>query len=121
MGQNIWRKQDFSRNISIKVLSKYLQLLGSKCHFFNFPKYKSMENLSCHGIQPKKIISIKENLSCHGIQPKEIVFIKNTQFVNVNITNISTKSQPHRANSFRGDIDFNIFSIFTHFAFYGNQ
>ena len=57
--KNIWLKQDFSRNIFIKVLSKYLQLLGSKCHFFNFPHYKSMENLSFHGIQPKEIIFIQ--------------------------------------------------------------
>ena len=34
--KNIWLKQDFSRNISIKVLSKYLQLVGSRCHFSIF-------------------------------------------------------------------------------------
>ena len=36
LAKNIWLIQDFSRNISIKVLSKYLQLLSSKCHFFKF-------------------------------------------------------------------------------------
>ena len=29
--------------------------------FFNFPHYKSIENLSCHGNQIKKIIFIKKN------------------------------------------------------------
>ena len=29
--------QDYSRNISVKGLSKYVQWLGSKCHFAIFP------------------------------------------------------------------------------------
>ena len=90
--KNIWVKQDFSRNISIKVLSKYLQLLGSQCHIFNFPHYKSMENLTCH-----------------GIQPKEIIFLKNIKFVKVNMMKIFTKSQPHREYGFRGNIFFKFF------------
>ena len=32
----VWLIQDFSMNISIKVLSKYLQSLGSKCRFSIF-------------------------------------------------------------------------------------
>ena len=66
----IWLKQDFSRNISIKVLSKYLQLLGSKCiFFFNFPHYKSW------------------HLTQRGN------FHTNTKSVKANMMNISTKSQ----------------------------
>ena len=84
LAKNIWLKQDCSRNISIKVLSKYLQLHGSKCHFFNFPHFKSMENLSCHGTQPKEIIFIKKSIKS----------------VTVNMMNISTKSQPHGAFGF---------------------
>ena len=84
VGQNIWLKQDFLRNISTKVLSKYLQLLGSKFHFFNFPHYKSME----------------------------IIFIKNIKFVKVNMMDISTKSLPHRAYGFWGDKSLSICSIF---------
>ena len=32
LATNIWLIQDFSKNISIEILSKYLQLLGNKCH-----------------------------------------------------------------------------------------
>ena len=53
IGQNIWLIQDFSRNISIKILSKYLQLLDSKCRFFQFAYYKSVENRICHNSQTK--------------------------------------------------------------------
>ena len=78
--KNICLIQDFSRNISLKGLSKYLQLLASKCCFFNFPHYKSMENLSCHGNQTKEIIFIK------------IIKKKKKKHVKANIMKISTKS-----------------------------
>ena len=54
-----------SRNISVKVLSKYLQWLGSKCHFSIFP-----------------IISLWKLLSYHSNQTNELIFIKKTQTFN---------------------------------------
>ena len=39
---------------------KYLQWRGSKYHFFNFPHYKSKENLSCHVNQTIELIFIKD-------------------------------------------------------------
>ena len=53
---------------------------------FQFPHYKSMENLSCH-----------------SKQTKELNFIKNTKPVKCNMVNISIESQPHRAYGFCGD------------------
>ena len=43
--QIIWQREHCIRNISMKVLSKYLERICSKHHFFNFSHYKSMETL----------------------------------------------------------------------------
>ena len=51
--KNILLIEDYLRNISIKSVSRYLKLVGSKCHF---QFYKSMETLSCHSIQTKEPI-----------------------------------------------------------------
>ena len=83
-----------------KVFSKYLQLLSNKIPFFNFPHYKSMENISCLGNQTKQIILIKRTNSI--------------KYVQATMINISTKSQPHRAYSFLED---NFLSISSTFLF----
>ena len=54
----IWQIEHCLRNISMKVLSKYLERLGSKCRFSIFPK--SMETLSCHSKQTKRAEFHKE-------------------------------------------------------------
>ena len=51
----VWTKfirfiEDYSRNISVKLLSKYLQWESNKANF-HFSHYKSMETISCHSYQ----------------------------------------------------------------------
>ena len=78
----IWQIEHCLKNISMKVLSKYLERLGSKCLFSIFP-----------------IISLWK-LYCHSKQTKELNFIKNTKPVKCNMVNISIASRPHRAYGF---------------------
>ena len=44
--KHMWLIEGFSRNISIKVLLKYLQWLGSKHHYFNSTHCECMETPS---------------------------------------------------------------------------
>ena len=81
--------KDFSRNISIEALLKYLQWLDSEWHFSILP-----------------IISGRKFPSCHNTQTKELIFIKAAMAFMINI---SMKSQPHRAYGFWRD---NFLSIF---------
>ena len=72
--------EDHSRNISVKVLSRYLQWLDNKCHSFLFSHYtcKSMASLSYHSSQSFWAIAIK-----------------NIKFVEAYTKNISAKSQSY--------------------------
>ena len=59
--KHTWLIEILSRNSSIKVLLKYLQWLGSKCHFFTSTHYKCMETLSYHSNQTRKLTFIKKH------------------------------------------------------------
>ena len=53
--------EDYSRNISIKLLSKYLQWDSNKCQFPLF-HYKSMETISCHNNQSSYLNGTKTTI-----------------------------------------------------------
>ena len=78
-----WLIEDFSRNISIKVLLKYLQWLGNKYHFTILP-----------------IISVWK-LQAYIATELQLIFIKeNTKSEKAYMMNISIKSQLQRAYGF---------------------
>ena len=52
--------EDYSRNISVKLLSKYLQWDSSKCQFSFFLHCKSMANINCHSNQSSYPIGTKK-------------------------------------------------------------
>ena len=56
-----WFLEDYSRNISLKHLSKQLQW-NSKKTYFNFSHYKSMQTLSCHSDKCTWAIATKNKL-----------------------------------------------------------
>ena len=89
--------QDHSRNISVKVLSKYLQWLNNKCHFANFP------------------LHVYNSLSYHYHWVWALA-IQNIKFVEANTNNISAKSQSYIPYGFWGD-DFKRY-FFYFFAFW---
>ena len=91
-GQNSCLVEDYSRNISVKLLSKYLQWDGNKSPFSLFP-YKSMETLSCHSNQNAWATAIKNN-----------------NFVEAIVRNNSAKFQLYPPNSFWG-VEFWIFFL----------
>ena len=55
----IWSVEDYSRNISVKLLSKYLQWDSNKSQYFSHSK--SMETLSCHSNQSVWATAVKNN------------------------------------------------------------
>ena len=62
----VWTKficfiEDYSMNISVKLLSKYLQWGSNKCQFPLF-LYESMETISCHSNQSSYPIGTKTQL-----------------------------------------------------------
>ena len=65
------------------VLLRYLQWLGSKCHFLNFTHYKCIET-------PR----------CHSNHTRELIFINNTKSIKANLMNSSIKSHFHRVYGF---------------------
>ena len=96
-GQNSCLVEDYSRNISEKHLSKYLQWDKIKAYYL-ISHCKSMETIGCHS---------DENTWATAI--------KNTAFVEANVINISTKFQLHPPYGFWGE-DFIIF--FANLAFW---
>ena len=73
----IWLVEDYSRNISAKLLSKYLHNTEINANF-QFSHYKYMETLSCH---------------CN--ESTLATTIKNILYVEDNIMNIYAKFQLH--------------------------
>ena len=61
----IWLVEDYSRNISVKLMSKYLQWHSNKCQNFHLSHYKSMATISCHGNQSSHPIGTK-NIFIHS-------------------------------------------------------
>ena len=89
--------EDYSRNISEKLLSKYLQWDRNIC-LIPLSHYKSIENICCHSDESTWATAIK----------------KNKMFVEANVMNISTKFQLHPPYGFWGEeflIFFRKFSV----------
>ena len=69
--QNSCLVEDYTRIISLELLSKYLQR-DRKDNFFHFSHYKP-----------------RETLSCHSDKSTQAMITKNIIFVETNVTNIS--------------------------------
>ena len=86
--------QDYSRNISGKVLSNYLQWLCGKCHF----SFSSLQ------VYKKSKLPWQPN-------QRNVFHKKKHKTVNAYMMKISTKSHPHRAYGFGERIFLSIFSF----------
>ena len=95
--------EDYSRNISVKLLSKYLQWDSNIGPLSHLP------------------LQVNGNFSCHSNESTWARAIENIIFIAANVLNISAKFQVHPPYGFWG-VDFWIFvlQIYT-FSCHGNQ
>ena len=70
--KNIWRIQNFSRKITIKVSQNICNCLAVHAVFSIFPIISQWKNLSCHSNQTKEPVFMKKKTNLQSPSPRMI-------------------------------------------------